>query len=857
MKTAKIYIALVVVLLASCSKDRNALVNKGYHALTTRFNVYFNGNEKLKQSELILYTNTVEDYKNIISVFPDGDEVSAKEVTALLDISVQKASKAIDRHSMRFKVKNKKDGKLAEREVNPFIDDCYLLLGKAYYFKREYNNSSTTFEYIAKEYNDKKIKYDALIWLVRSYTADEKYEEARKIIDILDNDAEFPKKKKAHFLASKAQYFIKTNDYKEAIKYLEEALTFKAKKKLKTRWCYVLAQLYSKEKNFEKAVAMYKNVEKGICPYDMQFSAVIEMAKAASHGKDADEFIQSLLKMSKEEKNREYLDQIYYTIAEIYHNNKNEEKAIEYYLLAASKSIKNQKQKAYAFLAVADIQFSKYKYFEAASYFDSTLIVMPAEDKLFEPTKIKRDNLSELVVQIEIIETQDSLIGLAKMSEEARLKKIDKIIANVQKEEDRKKEQELLMVDAASRQNNNNQGDQNGKWYFYNPTLVSLGSSKFIALWGQRKLEDNWRRKNKSSNTFGSEEETNAVATNSPEATADAKKTREYYLSSIPKNDAEIAAAQDKLVDAYFALGGIYKDKMNDEPSAISTFETMNLSVPGNKNELKSYYLLYRMNLSQKNEVRATYYKNLIETKYPASEYLRLIKNPNAAKEDEERNKALNKEYERLFIEFKKGNYALVKNDCAQLIKDNSSSPLVPQLALLQAFSVGKIDGEQSFKDELIKVKLTYPGSDAAVSAAEILSGPPQIEKKEEKSKAESAVTFEVKDEAFYFVAIINEKENNIAEIQKSISNFMEKYYGSEKLQMQTIVWSENEKVIIVKSFMKSDKAIDFYSTIPEKVFKNFPNSGNNFFPIALSNYAILYKNKNIDEYKSFFEKSY
>lgn len=831
-------------------------MNRGYHALTTRFNVYFNGNEKLKEAQLTLYNNTVEDYKNIISVFPDGDAVSAKEVGSLLDISIQKASKAIDRHSMRFKIKNKKDNKTAEKEVNPFIDDCYLLLGKAYFFKREYGNSSTTFEYIAKEYNDKKIKYDALVWLVRSYTADEKYEEARKIIDIIDNDTEFPKKKKAHYLAAKAQYFIKTNDYKEAIKALEDALTFKVKKKLKTRWYYVLAQLYGKENNNEKSVAMYKKVVDGVSPFDMQFSAVIEMAKAASNGKDADEFIQSLLKMAKEEKNKEYLDQIYYTIGEIYLNNKNEEKATEYFLLSASKSVKNMKQKAFAFLAVADMKFKKFKYLDAAAYYDSSLIVMPTEEKLYEPTKTKRENLSELVVQIEIIETQDSLIGLAKMSEEARLKKIDKIIAKVKEEEDLKKEQELLSASAAANQSVINQSDQSGKWYFYNPTLMSIGKSKFAATWGQRKLEDNWRRKNKSSSAFGSDEE--STAANTAEATADAKKTREYYLSTIPKNDAEIAAAEEKLVDAYFILGNLYKDKMNDEPSAISTLETMNLSVPGNKNELKSYYLLYRMNLEQKNNARANHYKNLIETKYPASEYLRLINNPNAGKEDEEKNKILNQNYERLFTEYKKGNYALVRSESEKMMKENAGASLTPQMALLHAFSVGKIDGEQSFKDELTKVKLAYPGSDASAYAAEILSNTSKTVDVPEKVKTENKIaSFEVKEETFYFVVIINEKENNISEVQKSISSFMEKYYGTEKLQMQTVMWSENEKVIIVKSFLKSDQAIDFYSSIPEKVFKEFPKAGNNYFPISMSNYALLFKNKNIQEYKTFFEEAY
>ncbi len=838
--------------MASCSKEHNSLLNKGYHSLTTRYNVFFNGNEKLKESEQKLYTGTVDDYQQIISVFPDGNESSSKEVSSLLEISIQKASKGIDRHSMRFKLKNKKDGKTEEREVNPFIDDCYLLLGKSYFYKREFNNAANTFEYIAKEYDKKKIKYDALIWLIRADVANENYEDARKIIDKLDNETEIPKKKKGYYLAAKAQYFIKTNDNSEAIDALNEALTFKAKKKLKTRWFYVLGQLQSREDNKTEAIAAYKKVVSGICTYDMQFSAVIEMTKAQSEGNKSDDFARSLLKMAKEEKNKEYLDQIYYTVAQIYHQNGDEVKATEYYLLAANKSVKNRKQKALAFLAIADINFKKSDYLSAASYYDSSLTVMPAEDALYEPTEIKKNNLKDLVVQIEIINTQDSLLTLAKMPEEALLKKIDKTIARFIEEEDQRTEQELLSADAAAKQNTTAQSDQSGKWYFYNPSLVTAGKAKFAALWGQRKLEDNWRRKNKSSAAFGSDEET-AVPSNA-EATTDAKKTREYYLENIPKSEAEIAASEEKLGAAYFTLGTLYKDKMEDDKSSISTLEEMNKKLPGNNNELKSYYLLYRMNLSAGNTTRANYYKNLIGTKYPSSEYLRLINNPSAAKEDEAKEKALSAQYEQLFNEYKKGNYALVKEQTASLINENPKGATTPQLALLNAFSVGKSDGSVAFTDALTKLKANYTGSDAAVSAENILS---KDDKKATPVEEEKQEGFEVKEEAFYFVLIANEKENNIATLQKSISDFSDKYYGAEKLQMQTVIWSEIEKVIIIKSFIRGDKAIDFYSTIPEKVFSKYPKAGNNYFPISVSNYAKLFKDKNIEEYKSFFENAY
>ncbi len=859
MKKFKVYSFIVLLALVSCSKDRNALINRAYHAVTARYNTYYNANEQLKTSESTLQKSTVDDFDQIIDLFQIGNEASAKEAGGSLDIAIQKASKAIDRHSMRFKVKKKGETKAEERELNPSIADCYYVLGKSYFYKREYGNAAQTFEYMAKEYGDKKIKYNAMLWLIRAYNASEKFDEAKQIIGILEDDTEFPKKKKALFHAIKGEYYIKIKDYKEAINQLTIATESKTKKKYKTRWYYVLGQLNMLQNNNIQAADNFRKVMEGTPSYDMQFSAHIKMARATSNEKDAEGFIRKLLKMSKEEKNKEYLDQIYFAVAEIYLSNHQNDKAEEYYLLSAKNSLNNKKQKGLAYLAVGDLNFKKPKYVAAAAYYDSAVAVLPVENHYYLSTKEKKESLEELVKQIQIIETQDSLIALAKMSESQRLKAIDKTISKLKEQEDREAEKKMLKEQADMQQGATQQSDQSGKWYFYNASLLNAGKSKFMTLWGNRPLEDNWRRKTKSAAAFGPDAEDNS---NANDQKTDPKKTREYYLAAIPKSKEEIAAAQEKMGDAYFALGNLYKDRLEDLPSTIKTLEEMNTELPQNKNELKSYYILYRTNIALNKNDRAEYYKNLIFKNFPNSEYAAIIKNPNATKEEEEKTKLLNTEYEKLFAEYKRGNHAVVISTADQLNSANPKSALAPQISLLKAFSTGQTKGQEEFKSELKKIKDAYPGSDAAINADEILkrmNGEISVAPKEDTAVVvKEDLTFQLNTaEEHYFIIVVAEKENNVTALQKDISNYATKYYATDKLQMQAAIWDEKQKVIIVKSFFKYEKSIDFYSSFPEKVLSKYPNAGNNYFPISINNYSKLFKSKALEEYRAFFENNY
>jgi tetratricopeptide (TPR) repeat protein len=844
----------MVLLLFACSTEKNAFPNKFYHALTTRYNVYFNANEKLKAAEANLLKKHIDDYDNLLEVFPYGTEENAKEVTPDLEIAIKKASKAIDKHSMRFKIKKKGESKAEEREVNPFIDDSYFVLGRAYFFKREYQSAAETFEYIAKEYHDKKIKYDALIWLVKSYIAMEKYDDARQKLDMLENDKLLPKKKKAQYFATRGQYFIKIKDHKEAIKALKEAVLFAKKGANKSRWTFILAQLYLESGQNKEAVVMFKQVAESSVKYEMEFNARIRMALCHVEGQSIDGYIKDLMKLAKDEKNKEYLDQIYYAIAQLYLKEKHPDKAAENFLLAAQSSVNNPKQKALAYLALAEMNFEKPDYVLASAYYDSTMTVLPNTHPAYEKTLVKKNSLSEIVVQIEIIQTEDSLQRMASMSEGQRLKKIDKMIAAVKEKEDRNAEQSMLKQEAAAQlaANGTSGGDENAKWYFYNPKLIAAGQGKFTGIWGTRKLEDNWRRKNKTAAAFGNDnsDDNSAVADQS----VDKKKTREYYLSALPLTPEALSASKDKMIDAYYKLGILYKDNLEDLPAAIKDFEEMNKKFPQNENALKSYYLLYRAHLKLNHLDKANHYKELINTEFPTSEYATLINKKENTQEEEQQKAQINLQYETLLNEYKKGNYSSVISEVKNINNTYKKNALEPQFELLKAFSIGQTQGKEEFKKELLLVKTSFPGSDAANSANDVLTS---------MTTGNTAITSPEKtytvnkNEEHYFIVIADEKNTDIKSLEKDISDFNSTYYGLENLQQQSIIWEDTKKALVIKTFRKNETVMGYYAALKTKVLIKYPNVGTNYFPISVTNYITFYKSKNIAQYYDFFVKEY
>ncbi|MEZ5196962.1 MAG: tetratricopeptide repeat protein [Bacteroidales bacterium] len=620
-------IPVIFVLLAgySCSTKKNSFTRRVYHNLTGHYNMFWNGRESYREGVKLLEKSAKDNYNKVLPVYNYGTETDAQALFPYMDKAIEKSSINIQRHSMFF---NKKE------YVN-WIDDSYMLIGYGYFYKQEYNKARRTFEFVMNEYKYNDIKYEAMLWLGNSYIRLKKYKRAQSVLDNLSNEIDknpkISKKIQKMLPLVRADLYILQEKYPQAREQLLDALYLLQKKNIDARARFILGQIYQNEGELYRASDYYKQVIKKNPPYEMAFNAAINLAQSydTRYGENSKSIEKNLLKMLKEDKNKDFRDQIYYALADVAFKNNNDTLAIHNLRLSVATSVRNDYQKATSALKVGRIYFDIREYRLSQAYFDTALQVLPEEYPDFEIIKAKALYLNELVDNLIVVQHEDSLQKLVSLSEEERNKIIDRIIEDLIAEEKRQKEmEELLAMNAEMGKNAGMSGANNiggpagsGQWYFYNPSAMGFGLSEFKKKWGTRKLEDNWRLSDKQS-TFQPEVEDLAAlddSLSSSDSTVVIVKdphTRKYYLQNLPFTEEQLTASNLKIVEALYNLGYIYKDKFDDYPKSIESFETLLEQFPENEHLLQVYYQLFRIYTYQDNLDQAEVYKNLIIEKF-------------------------------------------------------------------------------------------------------------------------------------------------------------------------------------------------------------------------------------------------
>ncbi len=433
----------------------------------------------------------MDNFNVILPMYNYGTDVESKAITPLLDRAIEKGSKTILKHSMRF----------GGKEYIRWIDNAYLLIGKAYFYKQDYFSARRSFSFVMREYEDNPIKYEAMLWLARTYIQLEQFEKSEPLLNLIQSDmneeADIPMSVYREFPLVHADQFIKQGYYDLAISYLYDGIEIAGDKQLKTRAKFILAQIYQEEGNQEMAFELYADVIRRNPVYEMAFQSKINMAEAYESGsEDSKTIIKYLTRMLKDDKNKDYLDQIYYALSEVAFKDANDTLGMHYLKLSVAKSVNNNYQKSTSSLELADIYFAMPEYELSQAYYDTAVTYLPEDYPDYQAIKNKADKLSDLVANLQVIQYEDSLQMLSFMSEEERFSVIDQIIQDLIDEEQRQREADELAQTMASFDQGQNSGFNTGvpiggaKWYFYNTNTLSNGYSEFIRKWGKRKLED-------------------------------------------------------------------------------------------------------------------------------------------------------------------------------------------------------------------------------------------------------------------------------------------------------------------------------------------------------------------------------
>lgn len=865
----------IIFLLQGCSVKKNTWAARQYHNTTARYNIYFNGYESLKEGINELSKAHEDNYNLILPIYRYGNKDNATAIYPNMDRAIEKASKAITNHSMVFK----------RQEYCKWIDDSYMLLGKANFFKREYSQAINTFDFVSKEYKKNLIRFDAQLWLAKSYIYSNDVSQAGVILRNLGNriNKENPSRfVKRNFNLVYAEYYIKMNNYEAAIEQYEKSLKFKQKKSTRIRINFILGQLYQHERQLKAATNQYRKVLKLNPPYEMAFNTRINMARCYdSRSGQGKNIRKELEKMLKDEKNKEYVDQIYYALAEIEIAEKDTLKAIDYLKLSVNGSVNNKYQKGMSFLRLGEIFFEKPDYTNARINYDSTVFFLPEDYPDFKNIKSLQVNLADLVDNLNTVKHEDSLQKLASMTEKERKAVVDGIIKKLQEEEARKKQEEILaqqaqtanLLDPGARTQNLMSQNQSS-WYFNNTQTMSFGYSEFVRKWGQRKLEDLWRLSNKQSMDFdfteNLTEDLEFLDEDSLQETALSDRDPETYLRNIPTTPEKIEESNTRIIEALFNIGIIYRERIINNPKAAFYFEKLLSRYPENKYTLSSYYYLYKLYGALNIKDKETKYKNLIIEQFPESDFAQLILDPDYYKKIAKKEDEAQAFYKTTYDLYINGNYNKVIENYQKAAELYKGQPILIRFLYLKALSIGKTKDIDEFITTLKKVVLLSPESETGIAAQNTLdflshkTGKVifnEVEKTESKTETTEFVSnYKIDDAAFhFFVIVVDAKSGDINKLRNLVSDHNKTYFALDKLNTTNIFLNSNSQMITVSNFKDKDVGMSYYYSINKNNDLNttLETLKVSKFIISAGNYSTFYKQKDVDIYKEFFVKNY
>lgn len=883
----------MLILLSGCKTNKNTFIHRGYHNLTARFNGYYYATESIKEGEEKIRTGYKYDYDRLLPVYLVPTNESAKATFPEFDKAIKKSSNCITRHT----IKDKKKG-TEITTAGRWIDNNWNVIGISHFYKREFFSGIEAFEYVIRSYKSKD-KYKALIWLARSYNEIGAPSQAEPVISLLKEDKKTSNYAKKQLPALQADYYMKRGMYKEAEDALENALKggdaknasalskfllrFKRpSKKTRARYSFILGQLAEEKKDNRKAIQYYKKVIALKPDYEFVFNAKIKQARLfdIKSGNIA-KLKRELIKMTHDIKNAEYLDVIYYTLGEIFEREKNDAEAIVNYKLSVKNSTQNPKQKALSYLKLGEISFEQANYTASGAYYDSTMITLPKDYKDYAIISKRKETLETLIGYIRTIQREDSLQRIANMNEGDRTRFIANMIAKIEEEEEKKREEAEALQSQNMNPNPNaptpiaNNGlptvsnGQKGEWYFYNQTTLSFGLNDFIKKWGNRKLEDNWRRSQKAL-TF-EPQSTNPNDTISDQAVAGTKvkntndkKSVDYYLTDLPLSDSLMQRSTKRIIDAYYNLASTYKEELNNNKKAIATFEELNNRYSDNKYKLSTYFQLYRIFTSVKNQSQADYYKNKLLNEYPNSEYAQIIKNPNYISDKAAQKGEVELFYNDTYNEYVSNNFSGAYSKCNEAESKFGKNDYAPKFAFIKAISIGKLKGVDSLDAALKLVQVLYPKDPVTKQAQDIIELIYNSKHPSEATATDNinrADTFSLDLSSQHFVVAICPDDAAIANAFKSaLADYNNNFYGNANLSISSSLFGAADQITNVKTFKNAQEAMEYIANLKkDKTVFSGKVKIEMFTIMAISedNLPRLYRKKQVNYYKPFFDDHY
>jgi len=824
--------------------------------------------------------NHKDDFYSWLIIQPAPTTEESKGMYAAIDTAVVKCSKVIRNHSMPSLDRGTKDA-----EYNAWIDENWLTIGKAYYYRKDYEKALKNFQYVKRFFIKDPSRYLAELWIAKIYIEENRLTDAMNVLDQLQTiaidqkkekfiDRIFKKKEAAspdeemnppmpeniqfEIYKARADLYIRKSNADEALFPLTQAIKKCKSKREKARLNYILGQLYQSKNRIDSSLISFKSAITPSANYDVSFNAKLNCAVLGSSARD----VRMLNKMLKDEKNASYKDQIYYAKGRLEEQNTNTVMAKVYYTKSAFFSTKNQRQKAQSYERLGDLSYMEKSYLNAQKYYDSCAKVMPENYPNGELIRSKATKLSTLVASMNIATYEDSVQRIAKMDEKAQTAFIKDVIKQLKEEAQRKKELEAAKMRALQDQANASASTGAGdKWVFNNPKLKQEGFDEFRKLWGDRKNEDDWRRSTKLANSIDTQEDQKTEDSLGIISTTDSNNDTldiETMRSRLPLTDSLYIASVLREIEARYTAGSLYKDLLNEPELAIEQFDLVLLEETRNITDLSSAFQLYKL-MESTPKSAGRYKKHIIEN-YPKSDAANYLQDPDFFEKVKENKAKAEQSYLLALKAYENGKYSEALSLTETVVNGDKANAYRAEYLYLNVLAFGQITSDKTLLIPKLKnIIEEKPGTPQAIQAKELLMLLEKGVSVFEPYKPKTNGIFVMNESVNQFVLILldEKEEEDFDDLKATVSDFTSQNFKQVSLKLTTAMTKKEHNLLLVSDFKTISKAKEYINTYKASVDDLGDYQNNTIVIITQENLKKLIESDNFDEYKTFYDLNY
>lgn len=907
-------LALLLV-LGACSTKKNTAVTRRVQAFKARYNTYYNGSVAFKEGMSAQRDGNKDNYTEVIPFFMTGNKTTLPLGKSSFDRTIEKCQKTIKQHSITKrpewpgnKPKKPKDKIwLSQKEYNPFLYKAWFLMGDAQYQKGDYMEAASTFAYMQRLYFSKPdIVAKARLLEAKCYAALDWYYDAEELMTRARRDS-FPTRLVPLWASVQADCQVRQKRYEEALPHVRQALKAAGNSLEKARLHFLLGQLSHLAGQNDRAYKEFGKVIRSNPPYELEFNARIQQTEVMSKGRSK-QMVRKLQSMARNPKNKDYLDQVYYAIGNIYLSKGDTLHAIWAYNDGVEKSKRNGIEKGVVWLHLGQLYWDREQFVKAQPCYAGALGLFDKERKDYEIIDERSKILEELLPYASAVELQDSLQRLARMDSTERLEVIDRVIAEVKKKE---KERARDSINAAIQTNKANgangrlpqantagqRGQQTLTWYFYNPASVAAGKQQFQKTWGVRTLEDNWRRSNKT--VLGENDEDTARADtlqtdslpadstlNGAEAVDDEllqKKQeyekdphrREYYLKDIPLTPEQMEASNQALVNGLYNSAVIYKDQMENFPLAERTFQRILIDFPEFEHTDETCYNLFQLyaRTGRRDDAEA-YRKRLVEA-WPENDHARRVADPNFEYKGRYGKQLEDSLYQDAYQAFLDADYKRVVRNAEKAGQDYPEGDNRARFLFLECMSRLEMGERDQFLSSMKNIVEKYPQSSVSELAGlyvkglkdgRILAGGSMAMGDvwtrrmgaAFDSDSTSADTLFSDDRNAEFVFVVAYEHDSISENQLlyELARYNFTNFAVRNFDL-SVVRGDGIDMMQVRTFLNFDEAYVYLHRLNNNADMAYKLKGLKTFVISDKNLGLLMKGRSFADYFDFYDKHF